>query len=328
MKTSRRAQALKFKFGQSNLFIPSRQTSLTLVATLLLGSFGQIAVAAGFGIPESREAPTEPSFFESTSFLLILSGAFVAALIVIVVMIVNRNAASEKAAQKDVVTTASDGNWKREAFDLLEKKSISMDKQATQELERTAFLQSVFSAIADHHNHEMEQRLSLLRSEADAAQGEKIAAEEKIAELRSELESKVRETEGKIEELQNKKQMQEHELLRSVSDSALVTQIEYRMRLKPSNENEKDRGFKLARNIISFFAISEPERLDEIKCLAYASEEQKRIDQYETIIDLYNEKIARVRTQDMDEEDRDDAIAHWKRLRDTEIEELTRASDV
>ena len=58
------------------------------------------------------------------------------------------------------------------------------------------------------------------------------------------------------------------------------------------------------------------------------SEEEKRINQYDAIIQLYNSKIAKIRTQDMDEEDRDDAIAHWKRLRDTEIEELTRASDV
>lgn len=64
---------------------------------------------------------------------------------------------------------------------------------------------------------------------------------------------------------------------------------------------------------------------DELKALSYLSEERKRIAQYDSILRLYNERIAKLRAQEMDEEDKEEAIQAMKRLRDREIELLASA---
>ena len=64
------------------------------------------------------------------------------------------------------------------------------------------------------------------------------------------------------------------------------------------------------------------------RSLAHTSEEHKRVAQYETILQLYNQKIAKLRAQELDEEDKEEAIQAMKRLRDREIELLAGAEIV
>ena len=68
-----------------------------------------------------------------------------------------------------------------------------------------------------------------------------------------------------------------------------------------------------------------PDELYRFRDLSYVSEEAKRIAQYDSILSLYSEKIAKLRARDMNEEDREEAIYAMKRLRDKEIELLENA---
>lgn len=88
----------------------------------------------------------------------------------------------------------------------------------------------------------------------------------------------------------------------------------------------KDRD--AARKIVDAAIDCFPTMKDEVQALAHASEEHKRVAQYETILQLYNQKIAKLRAQDMDEEDKEEAIQAMKRLRDREIELLASAEVV
>lgn len=66
---------------------------------------------------------------------------------------------------------------------------------------------------------------------------------------------------------------------------------------------------------------------EDMKALSYASEEATRIAQYDIIIRLYNDKIAKARAEAIDEEDKEDTIQALRQFRDVEIEELSRASN-
>ncbi len=68
-----------------------------------------------------------------------------------------------------------------------------------------------------------------------------------------------------------------------------------------------------------------PDELARFRDLSYVSEEAKRIAQYDSILSLYSDKIAKLRARDMNEEDREEAIFAMKRLRDKEIELLENA---
>lgn len=74
--------------------------------------------------------------------------------------------------------------------------------------------------------------------------------------------------------------------------------------------------------ILELYVEKFPSHLGKLRSIAYASEEEKRVGQYESIINLYNQKISNIRGQDIDEEDREEAIIAMKRLRDREIELL------
>lgn len=109
----------------------------------------------------------------------------------------------------------------------------------------------------------------------------------------------------------------------TASDEALRTEVGARFsKLRGSGEG-KDKALRFAEGLLSAFEAEFPDQLDELKSIAHVSAEQKRISQYDAILRLYNEKLQALRTQeDLDEEDREEAIIAMKRLRDREIEHL------
>lgn len=90
----------------------------------------------------------------------------------------------------------------------------------------------------------------------------------------------------------------------------------------------KFRDRDAARRIVDAAIACFPTIKDEAQSLAHTSEEHKRVAQYETILQLYNQKIAKLRAQELDEEDKEEAIQAMKRLRDREIELLAGAEIV
>lgn len=179
---------------------------------------------------------------------------------------------------------------------------------------------------------ESESFISFFRTAYDAIADHEQEASSKT---RADLEAKIQSLEGEVNHLnlalENTKKTHRDEIREKEKEigagaanadtKLLVTTLATRLKLGGVTESAQ------AKELVESALGAFPDLKDEVQALAYASEEHKRINQYETIMQLYNEKIAKVRAQEMDEEDRDDAIAHWKRLRDTEVEELTRASD-
>mgnify|MGYP003378515309 CR=1 FL=1 len=90
----------------------------------------------------------------------------------------------------------------------------------------------------------------------------------------------------------------------------------------------KFRDRDAARRMVDAAIACFPTIKDEAQSLAHTSEEHKRVAQYETILQLYNQKIAKLRAQELDEEDKEEAIQAMKRLRDREIELLAGAEIV
>lgn len=174
-----------------------------------------------------------------------------------------------------------------------------------------AFFRKAYHAIADHEGANGSKGVTDLEAKIQSLEGEvnhlNLALENSKKTHRDEVREKEKEIGAGAANADTK---------------LLVTTLATRLKLGGVTESAQ------AKELIESALGAFPDLKDEVQALAYASEEHKRINQYDTIMQLYNEKIAKVRAQDMDEEDRDDAIAHWKRLRDTEVEELTRASDV
>ena len=172
------------------------------------------------------------------------------------------------------------------------------------------FFRQVREAIFRHAEAQHSKKVKELE---DALNAQEVATgfnEMTIQELKKNHEREIEEKERRISEGAE-----------NAETSVLVAALNNRFNVGDVTDDT------MARSIVESALKAFPNLKEEVQALAYASEEHKRINQYETIMQLYNEKIAKVRAQEMDEEDRDDAIAHWKRLRDTEIEELTRASD-
>lgn len=96
-------------------------------------------------------------------------------------------------------------------------------------------------------------------------------------------------------------------------------------------EDEKDFDAEATRQYLSGLLLTMKQNLGkDFERIAWPSivpEEVKRIKQYSAILGSYNEQIAALREQDLDDDDKEESIFALKRLRDTEIEELSRASD-
>ena len=115
--------------------------------------------------------------------------------------------------------------------------------------------------------------------------------------------------------------------LENLGDEVIIDEIARRFALNQPHESQSAKSdvMELVLEIIDRFRQVHPDRFVQLKALAYVSEDRKRIEQYETILNEYNIKIARLRAQNMDDEDKEEAIQAMKRLRDREIELLANA---
>lgn len=118
-----------------------------------------------------------------------------------------------------------------------------------------------------------------------------------------------------------------HDKLANLPDSVILSELALRLEGKTTEgqTDSKANAVDFLIGIIERLREIDPESFLKIRSLAHVSEDHKRVNQYETIIALYNEKIAKLRAQDMDEEDKEESIQAMKRLLEREIELLTNA---
>lgn len=147
-------------------------------------------------------------------------------------------------------------------------------------------------------------------------------ADEMVADLRESLAQKAQE----IDSLRAKTLQ---ETLKTATPEEITQELQQRL-LELSGYAPKGGGVPLLASeylvrIINTAHEVFPDELYRFRDLSYVSEEAKRIAQYDSILSLYSEKIAKLRARDMNEEDREEAIYAMKRLRDKEIELLENA---
>lgn len=85
-------------------------------------------------------------------------------------------------------------------------------------------------------------------------------------------------------------------------------------------------GMSLLAKLMRDIRETAPDSFGDAKSLSFVSAEEQRINQYDAIVRLYSQKIQKLRSSDMDEEEQQDAIDAMRRLRDREIAELEGAS--
>jgi hypothetical protein len=85
-------------------------------------------------------------------------------------------------------------------------------------------------------------------------------------------------------------------------------------------------GLSLLAKLMRDIRTTAPDSFGDAKSLSFVSAEEQRINQYDAIVRLYSQKIQKLRSSDMDEEEQQDAIDAMRRLRDREIAELEGAS--
>lgn len=85
-------------------------------------------------------------------------------------------------------------------------------------------------------------------------------------------------------------------------------------------------GMSLLAKLMRDIRETAPDSFGDAKSLSFVSAEEQRINQYDAIVRLYSQKIQKLRSSDMDEEEQQDAIDAMRRLRDREIAELEGSS--
>lgn len=235
------------------------------------------------------------------------------------------NLSADETAKKSDVEDV----FKHQLIRALEKHKIDSEPLQKQS---ESFEEFVANAIGQITVQERDKTASELEQSTAEFERKRSRDENFFGREIEKLKQKLKDSEAQIKQAKrdydNKLNLQKYDYKRTLTDEDLTSEIEIRMATRADNDDralDADRAFQITKAILSLFAIREPNRLDELKEIAHVSEEAKRISQYDTIIRLYNDKIAGLRNQDMDEEDREEAILAMKRLRDREIDALEQA---
>ncbi|MGB1234674.1 MAG: hypothetical protein ACPG5U_02950 [Planktomarina sp.] len=212
-------------------------------------------------------------------------------------------------------TQTSESEFKQALIAKLDDQNISHNLTENNNAQMPEFLHRAISDVSEH--------------QAAKFRKEKQRYVSEISELKSEVTNRDREYQAELNRLRmvtsdNKRELRDLEAskiaaVKTVNKYDLLAEVIARADILTSSDpwDQKD-----AKQMIDILLENSPDLKDKIKALAHISVEEKRISQYESIINLYNKKIANIRAQDMDEEDQEEAIIAMKRLRDREIDTL------
>lgn len=297
---------------------------------LIMGVVPSPLLAAGFGLSREPNSNADTQmFWQSDGFTYFLIALSVALLIALI-LVARKKPSTENPNHKEMQSVAA--HWKKSAHSILENMLVSVDAKAMQEMNATRFLDTCFTAVADHHDKAAAHQISTLQNRLQEVEGSLQSAESLLASTKSELDiAKAESTEYSEKwrearsDIDDKLWTAGHKAIEHLDANSLTEELNSRLEGLRKEAHPDDDPDVYIKWIIETAKRHHPDSLDRFRDLAYVSKEQERIVQYHTIIGLYNEKIAKIRKQEMDEEDQEEAIIAMKRLRDREIDLLEQA---
>jgi hypothetical protein len=186
-----------------------------------------------------------------------------------------------------------------------------------------------FQAEKQREVEELESSLAQVRQEKQSLEVELKDADAAHKQAASSLDTINNVADERAKEIEHLRAKTMREALQTAEPTVITEELRQRLlklrRSAPKSEAAQAQASQYLAWIINTAHEVFPDELTRFRDLSYVSEEAKRIAQYDSILSLYSDKIAKLRAREMNEEDREEAIYAMKRLRDKEIELLENA---
>lgn len=207
-----------------------------------------------------------------------------------------------------------------------------------------------FEGVSKEETLKLEEKIAELGGQVEASQAALDKAQGETESLRKQLaaaQSSTSDTERALAEAQRnqgdiEKQLQQEKASRTAVEARLKNlasefgqnctvqevfkALDETVKRKGGLEKLDADGMSLLAKLMRDIRETAPDSFGDAKSLSFVSAEEQRINQYDAIVRLYSQKIQKLRSSDMDEEEQQDAIDAMRRLRDREIAELEGAS--
>lgn len=207
-----------------------------------------------------------------------------------------------------------------------------------------------FEGVSKEENRKLEDHAEKLKDQAKAADALLSETQEQLAKTKEQLAATL-DAKSELDRSLSESHKSEDEVAQKLEEEQSVRKgIEARLNNLASEFGQNctpSEGFKaldemVKRNgglekldadgmsqlakLMRDIRTTAPDSFGDAKSLSFVSAEEQRINQYDAIVRLYSQKIQKLRSSDMDEEEQQDAIDAMRRLRDREIAELEGAS--
>lgn len=207
-----------------------------------------------------------------------------------------------------------------------------------------------FEGVSKEETLKLEERIRELSGQVEASESALSEAHRETENLRKQLsvaQDSTSEAERALAEAQRsqgdiQKQLEREKSARSTVETRLnnlasefgknctvpeaFKALDETVKRKGGLEKLDADGMSLLAKLMRDIRATAPDSFGDAKSLSFVSAEEQRINQYDAIVRLYSQKIQKLRSSDMDEEEQQDAIDAMRRLRDREIAELEGAS--